>query len=146
MGLFLFIFPTINSTDEKNNECMHAVNPISMAKPKGHYTPAMVHNGFVFVSGQISMDDEGNPVPGTIEAETRQCLKRIDTILKASGSNIKRVLKVNIFVSNINDWAKVNEVFADCFGDHRPARIVAPCGPLHYGCSIEMDCIAAVNE
>ena len=82
---------------------------------------------------------------GTIEEQTKQCLERIKTILLAAGSDTNKVLKMNIFVSDIADWPKVNETFARFFGGHRPARIVIPSGKLNYGCLVEIDCIAAVS-
>ena len=125
---------------------MQTIYPTMMTKPKGHYSPAVVHNGFVFVAGQLPADNEGNPVLGTVEEQTLLCLKRIDTILKSANSSTSRVLKVNIFVEDIRDWSKINSVFADFFGTHRPARIVVPSGKLNYGCAVEIDCVAAVNE
>jgi 2-iminobutanoate/2-iminopropanoate deaminase len=123
---------------------MKTIYPPTHAKPKGHYSPAVVHNGFVFVSGQLSMDDDGNPQPGTIEEQTKRCLERIKTILIAAGSDVNKVIKVNIFVADIADWPKVNETFARFFDEHRPARIVVPSGKLNYGCLVEIDCVAAV--
>jgi 2-iminobutanoate/2-iminopropanoate deaminase len=125
---------------------MQPVYPSSSARPKGHYAPAMVHNGFVYVSGQISTDPDGNPVLDSLEDQTLRCLNKIDVILRASDSQKNRVLKVNIFIANMSDWDKVNEVFAKFFGEHRPARLIVPTGPLHYGCAVEIDCIAATNE
>ena len=125
---------------------METIYPTSMAKPKGHYSPAVVHNGFVFVAGQLPADNDGNPVLGTVEEQTLLCLQRIDTILKSANSSISRVLKISIFVEDIADWSKINGVFAKYFGEHRPARIIVPAGKLNYGCAVEIDCVAALNE
>ena len=125
---------------------METIYPKSMAKPKGHYSPAVVHNGFVFVAGQLPADNDGNPVPGTVEEQTLLCLQRIDTILKSANSSISRVLKISIFVEDIADWSKINGVFAKYFGEHRPARIIGPAGKLNYGCAVEIDCVTALNE
>ncbi len=123
---------------------MEFIYPSSTSKPKGHYSPATVHNGFVFVSGQISTDASGHPVLDSVEEQAKRCLEKIRVILAASNSSLDRVLKVNIFVANMDDWTKVNAVFAEFFGDHRPARLIVPTGPLHYGCTIEIDCVAAI--
>ena len=125
---------------------MKGIFPSTLAKPMGHYSPAVVHNGFVFVSGQLPADNEGNVILGTVEGQTLLCLKRISTILKSANSSVSKILKVNIFVEDISDWSKINAVFAEFFGEHRPARIVAPAGKLNYGCAVEIDCIAALNE
>jgi 2-iminobutanoate/2-iminopropanoate deaminase len=122
------------------------IQPPGIAKPRGHYTPAIVQNGFVFVSGQLPLDPEGKVVGTTVEEQMLQCLKNIDTILKVSGSGISQVVKANVFVTDIAYWPKVNQVFADFFGDHRPARVVVPTGPLIDGVYVEVDCIATVGS
>ena len=143
LGLFYFIFPSGISGSLINNP-MQTINPLIFSKPKGHYSPAIVHNGLVFVSGQLPTDPDGSPVLGTIEEQTELCLARVKTILEAANSDLGHVLKVSIFVADIKDWPKVNEVFARFFGEHRPARIVVPSGMLNHNCSIEVDCVAAV--
>ena len=124
---------------------MEFIQPTSLAKPRGHYSPAVVHNGFVFVSGQLPLDAEGKMLQGTVEAQMLQCLQNIDIILQASGSSIAQVVKATVFITDIGDWPKVNAVFASYFGDHRPARVVVPTGKLLEGIHVEVDCIAAVD-
>jgi 2-iminobutanoate/2-iminopropanoate deaminase len=124
---------------------MKFIQPPGIAKPRGHYTPAIVQNGFVFVSGQLPLDGEGKVVGTNVEEQMLQCLKNIDTILKASGSSIPQVVKASVFITDIAYWPKVNSVFADFFGNHRPARVVVPTGPLIDGVYVEVECIAAVN-
>jgi len=125
---------------------MKTINPVSMSKPAGHYSAATVHNGFVFVAGQLPSDKEGNLIAGTIEEQTLLCLQRIRTILEAANSEITSILKVNIFVDDIENWSRVNATYAVFFGDHRPARVIVPTGKLKAGCLVEIDCIAAVKE
>lgn len=122
------------------------IYPAEMKKPRGHYAPGIVHNGVVYVSGQLPINAEGEPQTGSIEDQTTLCLRNIETILHASGSNLRRILKVNVFIADISNWPKFNETFAAIMGDHRPARIVVPCNQLNYGCGIEIDCIAAVLD
>lgn len=124
---------------------MKFIQPAGISTPRGHYTPAVVENGFVFVSGQLPLDNEGNMLKGTVEEQMLQCLKNIDLILQASGSSISRVVKATVFITDIGDWPKVNAVFANYFGDHRPARVVVPTGKLLEGIFVEVDCIAAVK-
>jgi 2-iminobutanoate/2-iminopropanoate deaminase len=122
------------------------IYPPSMKKPKGHYAPAIVHGGLVFVSGQLPLDENGEPQLESIDMQTRVCMHNIETNLRASGSNLRQILKVNVFIADISNWPKFNETFAEIMGDHRPARIVVPCNQLNYGCGIEIDCIAAVLD
>lgn len=122
-----------------------SVYPEEMKRPKGHYSPGIVYNGLVYVSGQLPLDANGEAELGSIEEQTTLCMKNIETILKASGSDLKHILKVSVFIADIGNWAKFNETFAQIMGEHRPARIVVPCNLLNRGCGIEIDCIAAVN-
>lgn len=115
--------------------------------PGGHYSQAVVYNGLVFVSGQLSIDPKtGEKKLGSIEEQTGQALKNVAEILKAADSDISRVLKMTVYVADINLWSAVNAVYAKFMGAHRPARAVVPTGELHYGFLIEIEAIAAVND
>ena len=110
----------------------------------GHYSQAVVHNGLVFVSGQLSIDPlTGEKKLGSIEEQTEQVLKNIAEILKAANSDFSRVLKMTVYVADIELWSAVNQVYARVLGENRPARAVIPTGKLHYGFLIEIDAIAA---
>ena len=115
--------------------------------PAGHYSQAIVHNGLVFVSGQLPLDPEsGKMVEGGIEPQVRQTLQNIKAILHASNSDLTLIVKSNIYIPDIKYWPDVNRIYTDVFGDHKPARAVIPCGPLHYGALLEMEVIAAVKD
>ena len=95
--------------------------------PLGHYAQATKHNDIIYVSGQLGRfpnmsDDEA----GDIEAQTRRCLNNIFAILEAAGSGAHKLLKVNVFISDIDLWPMVNHVYSQMIGDHKPARIVVP--------------------
>ena len=120
-------------------------SPATIATPKGHYTPGVVHNGVVYVSGQLPIDKDGQVQLGTIEEQTALCMHNIEQILLAANSSLAHILKVNVFVSNIAMWPSINEAYRKIMGNHKPARIVVPCSELNYGCGIEIDCIAAVK-
>src|SRR5215210_9472061 len=112
--------------------------------PAGHYSQAVVYNGLVFVAGQLSIDPQtGEKMLGSIEEQTEQALRNVGAILKAAGSDLSRVLKMTVYVSDIGLWGRVNEVYARVLGEHRPARAVIPTGKLHYGFLIEIDAVAA---
>ncbi len=122
------------------------IYPADRAIPTGHYSPAVLHNGLIYVSGQLPLNEEGEPQLESIEQQTIQCMKNIENILAAGGSDLQNIIKVTVFIADIGNWQKFNMTFAKIMGDHRPARMVIPCNPLNRGCGIEMDCIAAVNE
>ncbi|HEV7889293.1 MAG TPA: Rid family detoxifying hydrolase [Pyrinomonadaceae bacterium] len=115
--------------------------------PGGHYSQAVVYNGMVFVAGQLSIDPRtGEKMLGSIEEQTEQALKNVGEILKAANSDLSRVLKMTVYVSDMDLWGRVNEVYARVMGEHRPARAVIPTGELHYGFLIEIDAVAATYD
>ncbi len=112
----------------------------------GHYSQALVHDGLVYVSGQLPIDPaSGEKITGPIEEQTERTLANLDAILRAAGSDRDHVLKVTVYVSDIAHWGSVNEVYARFFGEHRPARAIVPTRDLHFGLQIEIDAIAAVR-
>jgi 2-iminobutanoate/2-iminopropanoate deaminase len=116
-------------------------------QPGGHYSQAVVYNGLVFVSGQLSIDPKtGEKKTGTIEEQTELALSNVSEILKAANSDLSRVLKMTVYVADINLWGAVNTVYARVMGDHRPARAVVPTGELHYGFLIEIEAVAATRD
>ena len=115
--------------------------------PAGHYSQAVVYNGLVFVAGQLAIDPQtGEKKLGSIEEQTEQALKNVSEILKAAGSDLKLVLKMTLFVTDIGLWERVNEVYSRVLGEHRPARAVIPTRDLHHGFLIEIEAIAATND
>ena len=114
--------------------------------PAGHYSQAVVYNGMVFVAGQLAIDPHtGARLTGSIEEQTEQCLRNIGEILKAAGSDLSRVLKMTVYISDIELWSAVNLVYARVMGDHRPARAIVPVKDLHYGFKIEIETVAATG-
>ena len=126
---------------------MNKIQPANIPVPKGHYSPAVVHNGLVFVSGQLPWNHAtGEIETGAIEKQTELALRNVENILQASGSDLNQVLQFTIYVSEMDDWDKVNEVYASVLGEHRPARAIVPVKTLHFGTQIEIQAIAAVKE
>lgn len=124
---------------------MRRVVTINAPQPAGHYSQAMVHNDIVYVSGQLPIVPEtGEKILGPIEEQTAQALKNLAAILKAAKSNLNRVIKTTVYVSDISLWDRVNAVYKEFFGKHRPARAVVPTRELHFGFQIEIEAIAAV--
>ncbi len=114
--------------------------------PGGHYSQAVVHAGLVYVSGTLPLDPaSGQPVGGEVETQAGRALENLKAILEAAGSGLDCVLKATIYVSDIHLWSRVNAVYAHYFGEHKPARTVAPVSSLHYGCLVEIDAVAFVK-
>lgn len=112
----------------------------------GHYSQAIVHNGVVYVAGQLPIDpkDKNRPV-GSIEEQTERTLRNVEAILVAAGSGLDRVLQMTIYISDIELWGGVNTAYARVMGSHKPARAVVPVKDLHYGYQIEIQAIAATG-
>ena len=114
--------------------------------PAGHYSQATVHNGVVYVSGQLAIDPAtGERQLGSIEEQTERTLRNVEAILLAAGSDFAHTLKMTVYVADIALWAAVNETYARILGPHKPARAIVPTKDLHHGFLIEIDAIAAVK-
>jgi reactive intermediate/imine deaminase len=113
----------------------------------GHYTPAIKHNGVLYVSGQLSIDPETGQVPqGGIKAEARQALKNLDFVLQSAKIRKEDVLQCRVYIPDIAYWPEFNEAYAEYFGDHKPARAVIPVNTLHNGCLVEIEAVAAAER
>ena len=126
---------------------MQAIETRDAPTAAGHYSQAIVHNGFVFVAGQLPTDpkDRNNRTVGSIEEQTERTLRNVEAILLAAGSSLDRVLQMTIYISDIELWGGVNAAYARVMGAHKPARAVVPVKDLHYGYQIEIQAIAATG-
>lgn len=115
----------------------------SIPTPAGHYSPIIEHAGTLYVSGQLPIHPETKETPDGIEAQVQQALENVERLLKAAGVDRRSLVQVRIFVTDVSFWPLVNEVYAAFMGDHRPARIVVPCGSLNHGCFVEIEAVAA---
>ena len=126
---------------------MKTVRPQDQPQPKGHYSPGIVHNGLVYVSGQLPMDlKTREPFAGPIEDQTELALRNVEAVLHEAGTDLDHVVQMTIYVSDIELWGKVNEAYARVMGDHRPARAIVPVKDLHFDTKIEIQAVAAMRE
>ncbi len=110
----------------------------------GPYSQGIESNGFVYVSGQLPIDPAtGQFAEGGIQAEARQSLTNIKNILAEAGLTMRDVVKVTVLLSDINDFAAVNEVYAEFFEDPYPARSAFAVAALPKGANIEIEAVAA---
>lgn len=113
----------------------------------GHYTPAIKYNGVVYISGQLSIDPEIGTVPeGGVKAEARQALKNLDMVLREAGVSKNDVIHCRVYIPDVAFWPELNEVYAEYFGNHKPARVVVPSNNLYNGCLVEIEAIAACGK
>ncbi len=112
-------------------------------KPKGPYSHAVRAGDFIFVSGQGPIDPATNQWKlGDVASETRATLENIRAILRAAGADLQDVIKCSVFLTNIADFAAMNQVYAEFFGDIRPARTTVQATLPGRDTKIEIDCVA----
>jgi 2-iminobutanoate/2-iminopropanoate deaminase len=112
-------------------------------KAIGPYSAAIKAGQFVYSSGQLGFDpNTGELVSGGIEAETAQALTNLQNILQAAGSSLERVVKVTVFLRDINDFAAMNRVYSTFFSGNYPARSAFQVGALPKGGAVEIEAVA----
>lgn len=111
--------------------------------PVGPYSQAVETDGWVFCSGQIALDPtSGEVFTGEISEQTRRVMTNIGAVLKAADLTFENIIKTTIFLTNMNDFAKVNEVYAKSFQSHFPARSTVAVQALPKGVNVEIEVIA----
>lgn len=120
------------------------LTPPGVAAPRGPYSPAVRAGDFIYISGQIPVDPETNkPVLGDIRQETRQVLSNITRILEGCGATRAHVVKCQVYLTDVKDFAAMNEVYQEFFGEAKPARTTIGVAALPLpGAKIEIDAIA----
>lgn len=109
----------------------------------GPYSQAIVTDGWVYCSGQIPFDPRTmEMVQGDVAAQTEQVLTNLRHVLEAAGASMDTVVKTTVFLSDMNDFAAMNEVYARHFGDHRPARAAVQAAALPKAVDVEIECVA----
>ena len=115
-------------------------------KAIGPYCQAITHAGLVYCSGQIPLDPVTmKVVEGGIEAQMEQVLKNLTAVLKAAGSDPSKVLKTTVFLSNLEDFSRMNAVYERVFGAHAPARSTVEVARLPLDVLVEIECIATLS-
>ena len=121
------------------------VSSRNLPTPVGPYSPGMIFGNLVFVSGQAGREPGTGTLGADVTAQTEQVLKNIATILEAAGSSLQHVLRCGVFLVDMNEFPKMNEVYARAFGAHRPARTTVEVSGLPGpGLLVEIDAIAYI--
>ncbi len=112
----------------------------------GPYSQAIVTGGLLFVSGQIPLDPAtGAMVEGGIEAQTTRVLDNLKAIVEAAGTTFANAVKTTVYITDINDFGKVNEIYAGYFTENPPARVCVEVSNLPKGALVEIDLIAEIG-
>ncbi|AVM24007.1 RidA family protein [Bacillus pumilus] len=124
---------------------MESILEVGNLKANGHYAFATIHQNTVYVSGQFAINPETREKEfGSIEEETLQALKNVEMIVEAAGSKKEKILRMTLYISDIHLWDKVDAVYTEFFGEHKPARTIVPTNELHFGFKIEIDAISYI--
>ncbi len=122
---------------------METVNAQNAPKAIGPYSHAVKANGLLFCSGQIPLNPETMTLQqDTIEEATERCILNLKAVLEEGGSSLTQVIKTTIYITDMNDFPKVNEVYAHHFGETKPARATVAVKALPAGAIVEIDAVA----
>jgi len=126
----------------------HPIRAANLPATVGPYSPGMGFERLIFVSGQGATNpNTGHIIGDTIELQTEQCLKNVQAILEAAGSSLQHVLRCGVFLTDMTEFKRMNEVYERMFGGHRPARTTVQVAKLpHMGLRVEIDAIAYKPE
>ena len=109
----------------------------------GPYSQAIRIGGFLYTSGQISLDPETmEMITGNIEVETEKVLKNIEAILKEDGLNLNNIIKTTVYLTDLSEFARMNQVYENFFTDTKPARACVQVAALPKGAKVEIDVVA----
>ncbi len=116
-------------------------------KALGPYSQALRAGGFIWCSGQIPINPATNSIEATtIEDQTRQSITNLKNVLEAAGSSLANVVKTTVFIKDMNDFAALNGVYAEMFGDTKPARSCVEVARLPKDVKVEIECVAVAGE
>ena len=111
----------------------------------GPYSQAIIHNGIIYVAGQGAVDPQTNEImPGTLEEEAGLALENLRIILEEAGSSLDKVLTVTVYLLEIEEYARFNEVYKKYFKENRPARTCIQAGKLPFGTRVEITATAYI--
>ncbi len=122
---------------------MTEVRCAAAPQPGGHYAQGVLHGSTLYVSGQLGLARD-MPTETSIAEQVAFALGNIERIARVAGADRTGVVKCTVYVAEIAHWDEANRAYAAFFGAHRPARAVVPCGPLHFGCKVEIEAVVAV--
>ncbi len=146
MKIFLLAFALLAFFSIGVDAQKRAVETADAPKAIGPYSQAIVANGLVFAAGQIGTDPKTGVLAEGIEAQVEQTLKNVAAVLKASGSSMENVVKSTVFLADINDFAKMNEIYAKHFKAPFPARSTVQVARLPRDAKVEIEVIAVLAK
>ena len=126
---------------------MHVLNPPELFTPAAGYSQGIAAGNLIFVAGQVSFDSDMKVVgEGDVAAQTRQTLANVEAVLKSAGASLKDVVSTTVFLKSFERYKEYDEVYMECFGDHRPARATVRADLVLPNLLVEIQAIAWRKE
>ena len=124
---------------------MQIISTAEAPRAIGPYSQAIVINGWVYTSGQIPLTPSGDKITGSLTDQTEQVFNNLEAILKNAGCSLREVVSVTVYMTDLAEFASMNEVFSSRFGDHHPARSTVQVVALPTGARVEISAIARLS-
>ncbi|WP_337127523.1 RidA family protein [Proteus terrae] len=119
----------------------------ALSSPGGHYSHVVTANNMSFISGLLPLDKQGNPLANKpVEAQITQVLENLNACLLGINAKKTDIAQIKVYVTDINEWPVVNELYAKWIGEHRPTRLVAGVKELHFGSKIEIEAVVIKEQ
>jgi 2-iminobutanoate/2-iminopropanoate deaminase len=126
---------------------LEVIHTDTAPKAIGPYSQAIRAGSFIHTAGQVALDPAtGQLVESGIEAQTRQVLRNLSHVLEAAGSSLRHVVKTTVFLKDMGEFAQMNTIYGEMFGEHRPARSTVQVAALPRGAAVEIECVAVAKE
>ncbi|MDX8382808.1 MAG: Rid family detoxifying hydrolase [Ghiorsea sp.] len=124
---------------------LQAIHTNQAPKAVGAYSQAILNQGMLYTSGQIGLDPaSGAMVADDVASQAKQVVANLSAVIQEAGGNLCDIIKITIFLEDMNDFPVVNQIYADWLGEHRPARSTVAVAALPLAAKVEMDCIAHI--
>lgn len=136
---------TINIIGRAMSDKKYVVVPQGGAKPLAPYSPGIVSGDFLYTSGQIGLDPDTQKLVQGVEAQAKQALENLGAVLEAAGVKFSDLIKVTIFMTDMQDYAAINAIYGEYFDDEPPARSAVQVGALPAGALVEIEAVAALK-
>ncbi len=112
----------------------------------GPYSQAMIANGMLYTSGQLPVDPASGEIPASVEEQAKTSLENLRAIVQAGGSSMDQVVKTTVFIKDMNDFGKINEIYSQFFTDPFPARSCVEVARLPKDALVEIECVALLKD
>ncbi|MDX8381648.1 MAG: Rid family detoxifying hydrolase [Ghiorsea sp.] len=125
---------------------LQAIHTENAPKSVGAYSQAILCQGMLYTSGQIGLNPATSEMVGDdVASQAKQVVKNLTAVIHQAGGQLNQIVKVTIFLGDMNDFAVVNQIYADWLGEHKPARSTVAVAALPLAAKVEMDCVVNIG-